>query len=93
MTANELADELDKCSCVYYDSTTNQYFNDVELSSKTANMLRQQAHEINNLKRDLKWAREQWEKDRINLVHQMDGKDVEIENLKSKVQYWKGLHK
>jgi hypothetical protein len=58
-----------------------------------ANMLLDQAQEINNLKRDLKWAREQWEKDRINLVHQMDGKDVEIENLKSKVSYWKGLHR
>ena len=46
MTANELADELDRCSCVYYDSTTNQYFDDIELSKKIATMLRQQAQEI-----------------------------------------------
>ena len=52
MTANELADELGKCSCVYYDSTTNQYFNDVELSSKAANMLRQQEQKIAELEKD-----------------------------------------
>ena len=46
MNANELADELGICACVYYDSTTNQYFEDVELSSKIADMLRQQAKEI-----------------------------------------------
>jgi len=50
MNANKLANELDKCSCVYYDSTTNQYFDDVELSSKAADMLRQQAQEIEQLK-------------------------------------------
>ena len=53
MTANQLADELNECSCVYYDSTTNQYFNDIELSSKAANMLRQQAKEIEQLKEAL----------------------------------------
>ena len=83
MTANELADEIEDY----------EYEIGVKFSKTIGTMLRQQAQEINNLKRDLKWAREQWGKDRINLVHQMDGKDVEIENLKSKVQYWKGLHK
>ena len=61
MTANELADELEICSCVYYDTTTKKYFEHVDLLIDSANMLRQQAQEI--------------------------------ENLKSKVQYWKGLHR
>ena len=58
MTANELADELGECSCVYYDSTTNQYFDDIELSKKIATMLREQAQEIADLKisnQDLKY--------------------------------------
>jgi hypothetical protein len=49
MTANQLADELGECSCVYYDSTTNQHFEDVELPCKVANMLRQQAQTIERL--------------------------------------------
>ena len=53
MTANELADELDECSCVYYDSTTNQYFNDVELSYNVAIMLRQQEQKIAELEKNL----------------------------------------
>jgi len=61
MTANELADELDRCAIFDYDATTNEYFVNVKLSEEVAPMLRQQAQEI--------------------------------ENLKSKVQYWKGLHK
>ena len=58
MNANELADELGECSCVYYDSTTNQYFDDIELSKKIATMLREQAQEIADLKisnQDLKY--------------------------------------
>jgi polyhydroxyalkanoate synthesis regulator phasin len=86
MTANELADELDECSCVYYDSTTNQYFDDVELSSKAADMLRQQAKEIEQLNFVLKNLTLATNK-KINELEE------EIENLKSKVQYWKGLHK
>ena len=53
MTANELADELGECSCVYYDSTTNQYFNDVELSYNVAIMLRQQEQKIAELEKNL----------------------------------------
>ena len=81
MTAYELADELDN------------WYPTVNLCRHSANMLRQQAQEINNLKRDLKWAREQWGKDKINLVHQMDIKDIVIEQLKSKIQYWKAREK
>ena len=67
MTANELADEIDRCSCVYYDSTTNQYFNDVELSSKAANMLRQQAQKIEKLKEDISEYQQEIEQLRSDL--------------------------
>jgi len=53
MTAYELADELGECSCVYYDLTTNQYFNDVELSYNVAIMLRQQEQKIAELEKNL----------------------------------------
>jgi uncharacterized membrane protein YgaE (UPF0421/DUF939 family) len=49
MTANQLADKLGECSCVYYDSTTNQYFDDVKLSKEVATMLRKQAQTIERL--------------------------------------------
>jgi hypothetical protein len=53
MTANELANELDECNLVYRDSTTNLYFDKVELSNKVSTMLRQQEQKIASLEKDL----------------------------------------
>jgi hypothetical protein len=78
MTANELADELNECSCVYYDSTTNQYFNDVELSSKVATMLRQQAVLEANQKIQLNIIKKQYE--------YITGLENQIEQLKSDLE-------
>jgi polyhydroxyalkanoate synthesis regulator phasin len=77
MNANKLLDELDK---LWDKSFRNPVI------SQSANMLREQAKEIEQLNFVLKNLTLATNK-KINELEE------EIEHLKSKVQYWKGLHK
>ena len=50
MNTNELADELEKVTCVYYDQETNQYSEEEGMSEIAATMLRHLQNENEALK-------------------------------------------
>ena len=61
----------------------------------SANMLENQAQEITHLKKIVEDAIKQafYEDDYHQLKEKFDAQAQEIEHLKNKVQYWKGLHR
>jgi hypothetical protein len=73
MSAIKLADEL-RYEIINHclNSAEEKWYSEIET------MLRQQ-------EKDLKWAREQWGKDRINLIHQLDSKDNKIQQQQQEI--------
>jgi hypothetical protein len=85
MTANELANELEKI-------TDLRWYASEILRKEVINMLRQQAQEIADLKianQDLKYQLIQKSGEVVLADFDIKELEKEIEHLKSKVQYWK----
>ena len=94
MNVNELAEIADS---LVNELPIREWVNDEpkNIMSDIADMLRKQEEEITHLKKIVEDAIKQafYEDDYHKLKEKFDAQTQEIEHLKNKVQYWKGLHK
>jgi len=94
MNVNELAEIADS---LVNELPIREWVNDEpkNIMSDIADMLRKQEEEITHLKKIVEDAIKQafYEDDYHKLKEKFDAQTQEIEHLKNKVQYWKGLHR